>query len=180
MGSWAPPKGADLALGSLMGGILFYELRSSGLWGELNVSSQALLWATLGVAACCLVGAALVRVAGLLAKSVGAAAAVAVPLTLGVVLALAMSRNRLFTSLQLIPGLVADPLGFNWIHDGPNLADLDPEPLGHTGLVLAQGGVLLVGACWAAALARRRTSRTFPLVVLACVVLGVGVTAVTL
>jgi hypothetical protein len=180
LGSWAPPKGADLALGSLIGGLLFYELRSSGLWGELNISSQALLWATLGVLACCLVGAAVVRAGGVTAGSVDSAAAVAVPLALGVILALAMSRNRLFTSLQLIPGLVADPLGSNWIHDGPDLADLDPEPLGHTGLVLAQGGVLLIGACWAAAVARRRTTRTLPLVALACLVFGVGVVAVTL
>lgn len=180
LGSWAPPRAADLVMGALMGGLLFYEVRSSTLWGELNISPHALLWATLGVLVCGLVGAVLVRAGGLLSGSIGAGAAVAVPLALGVVLALAMSRNRLFTSLQLLPGLVADPLGFNWIHTGPDLADLDPEPLGHTGLVLAQTGVLLAGACWGAAVARRRAPRILPLVVLACVVFGVAVTAVIL
>ncbi|MDQ3956278.1 MAG: hypothetical protein M3285_12105, partial [Actinomycetota bacterium] len=134
LGSWAPPKGTDLVMGALIGGLLFYELRSSTLWGELNISPHALLWATLGVVACCLVGAVLMRAGGFLSGSIGAGAAVAVPLALGVILALAMSRNRLFTSLQLLPGLVADPLGFNWVHAGPDLADLDPEPLGHIGL----------------------------------------------
>ncbi|MDQ3955796.1 MAG: hypothetical protein M3285_09635, partial [Actinomycetota bacterium] len=87
---------------------------------------------------------------------------------------------RLFTSLQLLPGLVADPLGFNWVHAGPDLADLDPEPLGHIGLAFAQTGALLAGASWGAAVARRRAPRILPLVVLACVVFGVGVSAVTL
>lgn len=180
LGSWAPPRGTDLVLGTLMGGLLFYELRSSSLWGELNISPQALLWGSLGVVACCVAGAALVRAGGLLSGSIGAGAAVAVPLALGVVLALAISRNRLFTSLQLLPGLVADPLGFNWVHDGPDLAALDPEPLGHIGLVFAQTGVLLAGACWAAAVARRRAPRTIPLVVLSCVVFAVALSAVTL
>jgi hypothetical protein len=56
-----------------------------------------------------------------------------------------MDRNRLSTSVQLLPGLVGDPLGRGWDLLGRAGAGLDPAPLGERGLLVAQLGVLLAG-----------------------------------
>ena len=83
-------------------------------------------------------------------------AAASVPATVAIALALALGRNRLFTSLQLLPGLFGDPFGLGWDLFGPAVDGLDPAPLGVTGLALTQLAALLVGhAAGAAALARR-------------------------
>jgi len=69
----------------------------------------------------------------------------AVPATAGVILAVAPDRNRLLTSVQLLPGLLGDPLGRGWDLLGRGGAGLDPEPFGITGLLVLQLGVLTAG-----------------------------------
>jgi hypothetical protein len=56
-----------------------------------------------------------------------------------------MARNRLFTSLQLLPVLASDPFGFGWDLFGTADWALNPAPLGHIGLPLAQIAVLVAG-----------------------------------
>ena len=63
---------------------------------------------------------------------------VLVPAVAGVALAVALARNRFSTSMQLLPGLVGDPLGRGWDLFGAPTARLDPEPLGAAGLVALQ------------------------------------------
>ena len=165
LADWTPPRGAEALLGVLAGGVLFGAVRRSELWGDLNTVRNAELVATLGLLASC--GA----VAGLLTAMVAAArrptphavARVAVPAVAGVIVAVAMDRNRLTTSLQLLPAQLGDPFGQGWDVLGRAGAGLDPAPLGVRGLIVAQLAVLAAGfVAGAVVLARRggRESRT--------------------
>jgi len=106
-------------------------------------------------------------VAGFLALMVAAAerparAAVAravVPAVAGVIVAVAMDRNRLFTSIQLLPGLLGDPFGRGWDLLGRAGTRLDPAPLGTTGLLIAQLAVLVAGYVAGAVVLARRVGR---------------------
>jgi hypothetical protein len=89
----------------------------------------------------------------------GAAARAAVPALAGIVVAVAMDRNRLFTSVQLLPTLVGDPLGRGWDLFGRAGAGLDPDPLGTRGLLLTQLGVLGAGHLVGAVVVARRVRR---------------------
>jgi hypothetical protein len=183
LSAWRPPRGAEAVLGVLAGGLAFGAIRRSALWGGLNVDEHALLWATAGVAV--LAGA----FGGLLwwlsrrAQRVGApgsSAAAAVPAVGGIALALALSSNRLFTSVQLLPGLLLDPFGTG---GGPLAGGypLDADPLGRTGLVVAQVAVLLVGhVAGAIVLARREPAeRRQPGMLALAASTGVGILALT-
>jgi hypothetical protein len=75
----------------------------------------------------------------------GAVACAAVPAVAAIVVAVALARNRLFTSVQLLPGLLGDPFGRGWDLLGRAGAGLDPDPLGMTGLLVAQLAVLVAG-----------------------------------
>ena len=118
---------------------------------------DALVWATAGLLGSCLVGASV----GTLAARVGAApqratvARALVPVAAGVVLAVALARNRLFTSIQLLPGLAGDPLGRGWDVFGSPISGLDPSPLGAAGLVALQLGIVAAAHVLAAATAPR-------------------------
>jgi hypothetical protein len=68
------------------------------------------------------------------------------------------SENRLFTSVQLLPGLLGDPFGRGWDLLGAAGAGLDPAPLGTRGLLWAQLVVALAGHV-AGALAVARATR---------------------
>jgi hypothetical protein len=70
-----------------------------------------------------------------------------------------MERNRLFTSVQLLPGLLGDPFGRGWDLLGRLGARLEPDPLGTTGLLVAQLAVLLAGHLAGAVLHARRARR---------------------
>jgi hypothetical protein len=146
--SWRPPVGADVVLGVLAGGLLFGALRRTSLWGALNVGPLALLYATAGlVASCALVGGllwGLGRWSDRLGAS-GAVTAATVPAVASMAVAFALARNRLFTSLQLLPALASDPFGLGWNLFGTADWGLNPDPLGHVGLPLLQIGVLLAG-----------------------------------
>jgi hypothetical protein len=158
---WAPPRGAEALLGVLSGGVLFGAVRRSELWGDLNTVDHALLVATLGVAgSCALVTGLLLWTASMDRRGGAGIARAAVPAVAGIIVAVALERNRLFTSLQLLPELLGDPLGRGWDLFGQAGAGLDPAPLGVRGLLAAQLAVLV--ACHlagAVVLARRATPR---------------------
>lgn len=89
-------------------------MRLSTLRGSLNVAEEALAYATIGVAVGALGVAGLLVLCGWWSDRAGAGGAVAacsVPARVGVAITLAMARNRLTTSLQVLPGLLGDPFG---------------------------------------------------------------------
>jgi hypothetical protein len=97
------------------------------------------------------------------------------------VLAVALDRNRLFTSVQLLPELLGDPLGRGWDPFGRSDDPLNATPLGTRGLLWAQLAVLLAGHAVATAVGvrplerRARTPVTLGLAVLAAAsVVGVA------
>jgi hypothetical protein len=161
LADWDPPRGAEALLGVLGGGVLFGAVRRSELWGDLNTVQEATLVATLGlIASCAAVAGLLVLIARTEPSGVRSAVArAAVPAIAGIIVAVAMDRNRLFTSVQLLPGLIGDPFGEGWDLFGQSTAGLDPAPLGTTGLLAAQLAVLLAGHLVGAVVLARRVRR---------------------
>ena len=162
---WIPPRGAEALLGVLAGGILFGAARTSELWGSLSTNDDAALLAALGVLGSSAAGAALVMGMAAIARvespAAGPAAARAlVPALAGIVVAVAMDRNRLTTSIQLLPDLLGDPLGRGWDLFGRAASGLDAAPFGVRGLLLAQLGVLAVAYVAGAAVQARGLPRT--------------------
>jgi hypothetical protein len=159
---WSPPRGAEALLGVFLGGVLFGAVRRSELWGSLNTREQAEIYAAVGVVLFC---AAAGGVLSLMAKSgeqlgaPGVAARAVVPAVAAIIVAVAMDQNRLTTSVQLLPGLFGDPFGRGWDLFGRSGAGLDPAPLGTTGLVSAQLGLVLAGYVIGAAVLARRVER---------------------
>jgi hypothetical protein len=146
--TWRPPRGAEVVLGVLAGGLLFGALRRTSLWGGLNVHPLALLYATAGLVVSCALAAALLM--GMerwsrAPRAAGAVWAASVPAVASLAVAFGLARNRLFTSVQLLPRLASDPFGFGWDLFGTADWGLNPDPLGHVGLPLLQILVLLAG-----------------------------------
>jgi hypothetical protein len=158
---WRPPRGAHALLGVIAGGVLFGAVRRSELWGSLNASPQAGLLATLGLVVSCVAVVALLMLGGSRSDPEvrPAIARAAVPAVAAIVVAVAMDRSRLFTSVQLLPPLIGDPFGLNWDLLGRAGAGLDPSPLGSTGLTVAQLGTVLVGHLAGAVILAWRVSR---------------------
>jgi hypothetical protein len=164
LADWAPPKGAEALLGVLGGGVLFGAIRRSELWGSLNTVQGATLVATLGVVAACAAVAGLFMSMAALDRierpgAPPATAHAAVPAVAAVIVSVAMDRNRLFTSVQLLPGLFGDPFGRGWDLFGQAGAGLDPAPLGVRGLLVAQLTVLVAGHLAGAIVLARRVRR---------------------
>jgi hypothetical protein len=162
LADWDPPRGAEALLGVLAGGILFGAVRRSELWGSLNTVEHASAVALLGLLAFCAAGYGLV--AWMAARAGfrgvrGAAARAVVPAIAAIVVAVGLDRNRLFTSVQLLPGLFGDPFGEGWDLLGRSDEGLDPEPLGRRGLQWAQVAVLVAGHVAGAALLGSRVPR---------------------
>jgi hypothetical protein len=156
---WRPPRFAELVLGIVAGGLLFGALRASELWGERNVGSDAELYALAGVTASCALWALLLSVLERSSSRRGApgtVAAAVVPVIAAFAVASALASNRLFTSLQLLPGLLGDPFGQGWNLFGEAAIGLHPSPLGTTGLAVVQVVVLLMGLVAGASVASRR------------------------
>ena len=161
LADWEPPRGADALLGVFAGGVLFGAARRSELWGGLNTADHALLLATLGVLGSSAAGVLVLSWMRAVSRpsARGAGARAAVPAVAGIVVAVAMDRNRLFTSLQLLPDLLGDPFGRGWDFFGRAGANLDPEPFGVRGLLYAQLAVLLAGHVAGAAVLASRVPR---------------------
>jgi hypothetical protein len=150
LAGWHPPRGAEALLGVLAGGVLFGAVRRSELWGGLNAVDGATALAMLGVVVSSGVVTGLLVWFARQAENQGARGSMAravVPAIAAIVVAVAMDRNRLSTSLQLLPGLLGDPFGRGWdlFGFGDAGAGLDPAPLGTTGLSVTQYAVLLAG-----------------------------------
>jgi hypothetical protein len=150
--SWQPPPGTGVVLGVLAGGLLFGLVRGSPLWAEPSISNRAGLYATLGVLGFAATGATMMRAGEWWAGRIDAAAVAAssIPLVAGLALALSLARNRLFTSLQLLPILASDPFGRDWDLFGTADWMLDPNPLGDGGRTMVQI-LVLTGAGLASA-----------------------------
>jgi hypothetical protein len=162
LADWNPPRGAEALLGVLAGGVLFGAVRRSELWGGLNTARAAEVYAAVGVVLFCAAGVGLLMLMGLSAQQVGpraVAARAAVPAVAGTIVAVAMDRNRLSTSVQLLPELFGDPFGRGWTLFGDAEAGLDPAPLGTKGLATAQLAVILGGYVIGAAVLARRLER---------------------
>jgi hypothetical protein len=159
--SWQPPRGAEVVLGVLAGGLLFGALKQTAVWGPLSVSPDAALYGVVGVMSCATLGGlglwALSRWEEHLGARGGVAAASVVSVC-SIALALAMARNRVFTSVQLLPALAGDPFGFGWNLLGEAGVGIDPAPLGITGRLVAQASVLVVGHAAGSALIAHRTA----------------------
>jgi hypothetical protein len=178
---WSPPRGTALLLGALAGGLLFGELRRTEVWGELNVVPGALAWATGALVGCA-------AAAGLILTSLergarntgggGEVLAAAVPAVAAIGLAVAMARSRLFTSMQILPFVLADPFGRGWdLWTEPSVE----MPLSPSRLAILQIVILLAGhlaGAWV--LARRRPPSRTPAAVALAVLMAAATTTLTL
>jgi hypothetical protein len=181
------PRGADLLLAVLTGGLAFDVLRISDLWwGDLLDPDLRMVWQITGLLVTVTVTVAVARAfAGLAARvrAPGTATAALVPVTVAVVVAVAMTRNRLTTSVQLLAARISDPFGHGWNLFGTAELGLAAAPFGGVeGLVVAQVVVLLVGAIAAVVIARRSSRdlrRQSPAVGVAAVVCGAAILVVT-
>lgn len=152
------PAGAPQLVGAVLGGLLFGLLGRTETWTDLTGGRDALVWGTVGLVACAGVGAGLLTLAGLWGDRLrdrGATLRGALPLLVGVVLVVALARNRFTTSLQLLPGLVGDPFGRGWDLLGPAGTGLDAAPFGAPGLLWLRLGLLGVLVVTAAVVAAR-------------------------
>ncbi|MDQ3629598.1 MAG: hypothetical protein M3419_12465 [Actinomycetota bacterium] len=180
---WSPPRGAEALLGVLVGGVAFGALRRSEQWTSVNAATGAWEYATVALLGACAVAAGFLVLAHVMAVRVGGQAGVAravVPAAAAVVVAAAMGRNRLTSSVQLLPGLLGDPFGAGWDLLGPAADGLNPEPLGSSGLLAAQIAVLVVGHLVGAVVVARCLERRarIPAVVVVAVLLGVSIATV--
>ena len=158
LSAWRPPAGAAVLLGVVIGGLLFGALRRTELWSPIAVLPLATLYATAGLLVACALGGTAAALAGRAGGSPEPRAVVAralVPVAAGVVLAVSVARNRLSTSVQLLPGLVGDPLGRGWDLLGTPTEGLDVAPLGAVGLVVLQLAVVTLAHLLGAATAPR-------------------------
>jgi hypothetical protein len=157
---WKPPRGAEALLGVFAGGVLFGAVRRSELWGSLNTVQGAEVVAGAGLVGFCAAAAGLLLLMAVAAEQLGARAAAthaAVPAVAAIVVAVALDRNRLSTSIQLLPELFGDPLGRGWDVFGE--PGVDPDPLGTKGLLALQLGLLALGHVVASVVLARHLER---------------------
>ncbi|MFP5253010.1 MAG: hypothetical protein ACLGH4_04350 [Actinomycetes bacterium] len=168
------PAGAPVLVGAVLGGLLFGLLGRTESWTDLTGGSDPMAWGTAGLVVCAAVGAGALALAGVLGRRLGdhgASLRGALVLLVGVVLVVTLARNRLTTSLQLLPGLLGDPFGRGWDLLGPAGAGLDAAPFGATGLLwlrIAVLGGLVVAASVVAARGVPQPVRAPAFVALAC------------
>ncbi|MGH2827375.1 MAG: hypothetical protein ACRDKF_10440 [Actinomycetota bacterium] len=155
---WQPPRGADVLLGVLAGGVLFGAARRSALWGELNSVPAALGLATIGVSLASAAVAGLLWAATRIRREVPEQSVIraTVPALAGIIVAVALDRSRLLTSLQLLPRLLFDPFGLGWDPLGVSETAL-AHPLSDSGMLFVQLAVLLAGQVVGAIVMARST-----------------------
>ncbi|MDQ3529824.1 MAG: hypothetical protein M3425_07735 [Actinomycetota bacterium] len=187
LSGWVPPRNADLVLGILAGGGLFWLLHNSQLRDDLAMGTGAALDGSVGLAVSCAVAMALLRAAGRRKPSRGTVTAAAVPTVAAILITGALARSRLLTSLQLLPALSADPLGRGWTPFGVEVV-VNPTPLVNPSLALLQVAVLTAGGVVSAVIARRRAGEADapergprgPALLVSCVFVATAVLAVAL
>jgi hypothetical protein len=182
--AWQPPSGAAALLGVVIGGLLFGALRRTGLWSPVAILPQATLFATGGLLVACALGGAAALLVGRIGSPEQRAvvARALVPVMAGVAIAVSVARNRLFTSVQLLPGLAGDPLGRGWDLLGTPTAGLNAAPLGAVGLVVLELVVLALAHLLAAATAPRTLvgDERLPVIVLLAASVAAGVASLSL
>jgi hypothetical protein len=154
---WDPPEGAELVLGVLAGGAFFGALRysSAGAFfnrGPWHAAAGLVLFAG-GAALICF---GLKRLAGAKGTAWSVPLA-AIPAVASLLFATGLARNRLFTSVQLLPSLLGDPLGKGWDLLGTWGTPIDPNPLGTTGRIVLQTALVVGGHLVGAFLVARTT-----------------------
>lgn len=185
---WTPSRGASVVLGVLAGGMVYGLVRDSRLLVSFSYGSLlelSLVLATFSAAAALLAVRAEQRQR--IRSGVAAVALALIPATAAIAIALGLARNRFTTSLQLLPAQAFDPLGVR--PDSFVAPIVDPQPLGHEGLLALQVIVLLLGHIAGMALAARATARgttlpapmltILPTLSVLAVLVGAGVAAVT-
>jgi hypothetical protein len=176
---WAPPRGAEVVCGALIGGLLFGALRLSGVWFQLGggAGSSAMLLAFAAAAALLLV---LTERTAAARGAAGTPAAAAVPVVVAVGLAVSLTNDRLWLAWQLLPAVLDDPLGRGWALLGGVEAAVSPSPLGGVGRVLVQLVILLLGGALASRTANARSGRAGrPAAASAAVLVGAAALAVS-
>jgi hypothetical protein len=158
---WNPPPGAAALLGVVAGGALFGVFRDSDLGIFIAFGVRANLYSRIAVV---LFMAAAGYAAHRAARRAtpGSIVVAMAPMTGALVLALAISRNRLTTSLQLLPIAASDPFGSGMDLFGTATNGLHPRPLGDVGPVWLQTGLLVLGAVAGMFLARRYAAQRSP------------------
>ena len=159
--AWTPPRSAELVLGVLAGGLLVTSFRASTFWHVLPRSAWSPWYPFLAIA---LAGAAFAwgarameRWAGRLGGP-GSVSAALVPTVAMLGVAVALTDHRLLLGLQALPALLTDPFNRGWDPIGAASWGVNPQPLGQTGLVLAQILLLVTGAIAGARTAHLRVS----------------------
>lgn len=143
---WAPPAGAGVVLGVLLGGLLMARWRLTSGYGSLILGDRAgelllLLTATAAVA-----GAALVAGFDRLSTRAGAPGAVVaafVPVVAAV--AVAVFLQGTLVAVQLLPQLALDPFGLGWDPLGLVGNRIDGNPFGTAVRQLFQLVILALG-----------------------------------
>lgn len=157
--SWTPPAGAPAVLGVVAGGALFGLFRDSDLGIFLAYGPRANLYGRIAVVVFMAVTAAGAHAAAR-RSTVTCIVVGLVPMAAALVLALSISRNRLTTSLQLLPIAASNPLGGGLDLFGTRFNDLHTRPLGEVGPVWLQVGLLLIGSIAGVWLGRRAANTT--------------------
>jgi len=182
--SWIVPAGAEAVLGVVAGGLLFGAVRRSSLWGTLNVVPLADLYAAAGVvgASAAMAGlfVLLERWSGRLGAP-GSVTSALVPALASMIVAVAMIRSLLSTSIQFLPILASDPFGRGWNLFGT--ADWAvPEPLSDGVVALVQATALVAGHFAGALVLTRRGPRSnrLPAALALCALLVAAAVALSL
>ena len=162
LADWVPPRGAEALLGVLAGGLLFGLARRTETWTELTTGmslTRFTVYASVGLVVTCLVFAGFLLLMGMAADLVASRAGVAraaVPAVAAIVVVVSLSRDRLFVSAQLLPGLLGDPFGLGWDLFGPAIDGLDPDLLSARNMLVLQLGIIGLVMLVAAVVAVRR------------------------
>lgn len=187
--AWSPPAGAPAVLGVVAGGALLGLFRDSDLGIFLAYGPRANLYGRIAVVVFMAVTATAAHTAARRSTLTSIVVGLA-PLTGALVVALSISRNRLTTSLQLLPIAASNPLGGDLDLFGTRFNSLHPRPLGEVGPVWLQVGLLLIGALAGLWLAHRAANDGIPggraarqpggiVFLLLGTLLGIGVAAAT-
>lgn len=145
---WTPPAGAGAVLGILAGGLVFGLVRHSPLWVEQSFAENAGTLASAGVLGSALGGLLLMEGADRWANRAGVSGSVgaaAVPVVVGLALALALANDRLLTSAQVLPIVAGDPFGFGWDLFGTADWVVRTNLLGGNGRTLLQAALVAAG-----------------------------------
>ena len=180
------PVGGGAVCGVVAGAALFGLIRDSDVGTLLAYGPQATGYSLVGVIVVMAVVAALTE--ALARHGIGAAAGVGmIPAAGGMVLAMALARYRLTTSVQLLPVLASDPFGAGVDLFGTRNLALQARPFDVVTLIWVQASTALAGCAVgvvfarrraAMALGRRRIDAALAAIALLSVLVGIGVAGI--